>query len=408
MQHAVREDPPPAASPDEIRLADYLQKLRDGWLAIVLGVAAGLALGFGVFAITPRTYEATTTLRVTASKVGETPAVREGPADFIAVVANQRVASEVVQALAPWDMTAQALLRRVIVESVPASTLIRVRVRLPDPERAALVANQFADRAIALSSELSSRESVTARDRLRAQLEDARKQLEEASARYEAFRRTSQVEALKSDVEALLKQRSELLTLFVELEGERASLAQAERERAARNRIDVLRRALDVDAEASAAAGRAGIATNGPNGAAMQLRTEVVSDVFEKVDGDVARLRTRVAGLQRQWSELAEVRKLGGARATTLSRYYEADRQRQQLAVERDLAEQVYKDIATTYEKARVRVQTGSATLQLLDSALVPDQHVAPRRSALLAVGALSGLLTGAIIALARRRGRAA
>jgi polysaccharide biosynthesis transport protein len=404
LHNPKRDDAAPLD--DEIRLSDYAARLQRGWPLQLVGVIVGIAIALAVYSATPSVYEAAATLRVATSKVGEAPAAREGVVDFVSVVANQRVASEVVSRLrlAERGLTAPILLRsRVFVEPIPASTLLRIRVRVSDAPLAAAIANQFAERAVALTGELNSRESVEARDRLRVQLEDARKQFDDASDRFATFRTESSIEALKSDVEALLDERRELLVIASALENARGSLAAAERERAARTRIDVLHRALDTDPEAASAMQRDGAAVD-PK---LQIRSEEVSQAYDTIDEDVARLRTRVAGLEREWNRLADVRNLSGRQRATLSSFYAAERRGQQLSVQRDLAEQVFKDVAGTYEKARLRVETGSATLQVVDVALTPDQPVAPSVSAHLAIGGLGGWVIGAGVALWRRRDRA-
>jgi succinoglycan biosynthesis transport protein ExoP len=406
LHNPRREDAAPLD--DEIRLSDYADRLRRGWPLQLGGAIVGIVAALALYSTTPYVYEAAATLRVATSKVGEAPAAREGVVDFVSIVANQRVASEVVSQLKLGEhgLTPQALLRsRVFVQPIPASTLIRIRARVSDAALAAAIANEFARRAVTLTGELNGRESVEARDRLRLQLEDARKQFDDASERVATFNTQSGIEALKSDVDGLLDERKELLSLFVSLENARGSLTAAERERAARTRIDVLRRALDTDSEAASAL--QGNAAAAPRESQLQLRSEAVSETYDKIDQEVARLRTEVAGLEREWNRLGDVRNLSGPQAATLAKFYAADRQGRQLIVQRELAEQVFKDVASTYEKARLRVETSSATLQVVDVALTPDQPVAPSKSAHLAVGMLGGWVLGAAVALLRRGSRA-
>jgi uncharacterized protein involved in exopolysaccharide biosynthesis len=209
------------------------------------------------------------------------------------------------------------------------------------------------------------------------QLEQSQKRLSQAEQRLESFKRQAQLELLRKDVDALLGQRGALLALLVDIQAEKARLSQAEALLKGKEKIETLKRSIDTDPAAMEAARRGA----GDSGSVLplQLRNEFVNPVYESLDQVIATSQTRLAGLEKQKSELVDVRRLDADQQAKLTLLYEREMELSRLQTEYDLSKEVYVDVAKRYEQARLQVAGRSAQLQVMDSALPPDRAISPR-----------------------------
>jgi len=390
------------AGDDGINLMDYVLALwRRRWLVaagtLVVGAAA-LVLGL----VAQPTYEATVKLIVAPPKTtqaGETsPTVTI--ASFRALMENQTIAAKVIGEFGldkpPLRLTAARLLRtRVTIEGIRETNVVVIKVRLNDAELAARVANRYGELVIALAQRLNQDETVRARDLIKAQLDSSQKRFGDAESRLEEFRRVAQVEALRRDVDTLLGQRAGLLPLLVEIQVEKARLARAEEQLAARERINTVRRTIDADpalVEAARETVRDPASLLG-----LQLSSEYVNTVYESLDQQVAAGRTRLSGLEKQRAELVDVRKLDAMQLAQLNLLYAREAELDRLQTEFDLAKNIYIDVASRYEQARLQVAGRSAQLQVAEQALAPDRPTAPRVARNAAVAFVLGFMLTAV-----------
>jgi uncharacterized protein involved in exopolysaccharide biosynthesis len=154
-------------------------------------------------------------------------------------------------------------------------------------------------------------------------------------------------------------------------------------------RVDVLKKTIDSEpalADAARAQGREGGAPPG-----LQLHSEAIDQVYQELDTAAATSRAKLASLQKERSELVDVRKIGASQMPLLMRLYEREATLARREVERDLAEKIYEDISQRYEAARLQVAGRSAQLMILDPAVPADQPVSRQVARKTAVAALVG-----------------
>jgi uncharacterized protein involved in exopolysaccharide biosynthesis len=385
----------------EIDLMPYLEMVWRHRLAIT-----AVTLLFGVVAFvlswrTPPTFEARAQVIVTTPKVGSEPGAAANVTTFRGFLDNQSLAAQVIQDTGlknpPYLLTPSSFLaEHTTVRIVPDTSIIAISVRLSEPTRAAAAANRFAKAAVELAQRLSQEETVTARDMIKTQLDQSRTRLEQAVAQLENFRKKAQIDLLRKDVDALLGQRGGLVALLVDIQAEKARLAEAEALFAKRERIETLKRSIDTDPAAMEAARRSGSANVLP----LELRNEYFNPVYESLDQVIATSRTKLAGQEKQKTELIDVRRLDANQQAKLSLLYEQETQLSQLQTEYDLSRTVYLDVATRYEQARLQVAGRSPQLQILDQALVPERPIAPRPRRTAALGAATGFGLSVLAAL--------
>lgn len=408
MQETSSGEQRPAAhdiDDDEIDLMQYVLTIwRRKWLIVgVAGMCAAVVLGIGL--VSPRTYEATVSLIVTPPKTGAagelSPAV--SVATFRSLVDNRTLAAQVVGEFklnaAPFRLTAQRFLEQcVTVENVRDTNVVTITVRLPDGALTAKVANRYAELAEQLAQRLSQDEGVRVRDYIKTQLDQSRERLQAAETRLETFKKSAQMELLRKDVDATLDQRGTLLQLLVEIQTEKASLARAEQELSSRTQVGTIRRTIDTDPALMEAARETGGGLKGVLG--LETKNEYVSSVYEDLDQVIATSRTRLAGLEKQKSELIDVRKLDSSQLAQLSLLYERETELSRLTTEFDLAKKIYVDVATRFEDARLQVVGRSAQLEVSDAALAPDRPAGPKVGRNMAIAFVVGLLLSMVAVL--------
>lgn len=388
---------------EDIDVGKYLSVLRPYLLRLGVAAMIGAAAAVTIALISPREYEAETSLAVSRSKLteglGETTAV----ANFMPFITNRGLAGQIIKEFGlekpPYSASPTTLFGSVVnVSPVRNSTVIVVSSRMFDPSLAAKVVNRIGELATDAVRSSSQQEAVQARDYIKVQTDDARARFEQSALRLREFREASQVELVKKDVEAALTEREGLLKLLMNIQGERSGLAAAEAELKSRPRVDVTKRAIDSD-PAMVEAARNGGATNV---LPLQLRTEEISPVYNKLDEKIAVARAKLASLEGKRSVL-RTRNLDDAKLQALTALYRIEETLTRLEVERDVAEKVYQQMVTSYETARLTVAGRSSALQVVAAAVPPDVPVSRQVGRKALLGAVLGLLVALTLIVAWR-----
>jgi uncharacterized protein involved in exopolysaccharide biosynthesis len=408
---------PDAAWLDEpIDLGQYVRRAsrRPGLLAV--GALAGALAAFVLASIRPVLYEAVTTMLVVSASGSDAPA---NVMSYRALVENLTIAAEVIEELAldqpPSRLTPQRFLHEAVVvddlrgrsvQELRFPIVLRLKVRLNDPEKAAEAGRLLARRAIALNEEITRRDASMRRGDLKAHLQDAAKRLQAAEQELVTYHNATQLDLVAKDVDAALEERGGLLKLLIEIEAEKARLAAVEAELARQEPVLSVGRAVEAE-EALRRASRPEDDQEEVSG--LDLSNPFVNPVYQTLEYQVAINRSKVAALEGERRELIDVRKLDGDNLKELANLYRSKIELRGLESSYELAEKVHADIALRYEQA-VTVTLGSGVLmQIIDEGRIPDRPLPRGRLRWTAVGLVCGLMLGAVVALARPgHGRAA
>src|SRR5687768_3023027 len=122
-------------------------------------------------------------------------------------------------------------------------------------------------------------------------------------------------------------------------------------------------------------------------------RTESLNKVYEDLDTEAATTRSYLASLEKQKTELVDVRKLNASSLAALNRLYELEGELARREVEYDLAEEIYMEISKRYEEASLQVVGRSAELSVIDPAVPADRPKARNVARNTVVAAIAGLL---------------
>jgi uncharacterized protein involved in exopolysaccharide biosynthesis len=375
---------------DDIDLLRYGRFLASHWFLLATGAVAGALAGLVIASRAPVLYQATATMTVT-QPLGTT-ALALSPATSRALLANMTLVSETLNELQlnRGGLTPQAFVEdHLEIQPVPTTTLLRVNVSLPDPEKARLAAKLLAEKAVALSRRVDQDGAVAVRDALKIQVDESAQRFDQAQDRLLKFKSSAQVDMLQAQTDSKLERRFQMSRLAIELESEKARLASMGRAVS----IDLPRRDTQrAGREASELPSVDGNPSPSPVSGMLQY--------------EMAASRARVASLEKEYKET--VGATGGAGAVKeLSELYRRKMELSRLEADYDVSKRVYSDLGTKYEEARGRVAGNSAQLRILDAPVLPDRPLPRRRPQFAILGGLVGMMFGAAAALVINRRRA-
>jgi protein tyrosine kinase modulator len=378
----------------------YVRAILRRWPLILIGLLLGGVLGFWYAARQPLTYEGVTTLLVVPP--AQSSGAQINPATFRAIVENGTLAAQVIDELKLQGITAQGFVERALaVEEVRGTSVVKVKVFLPDPKLAADASRRLAQKAIALTQQITQQEGASIQEQLKNHLNDAQARLRTAEKELLTYKQSAQVDLIKGDTDAQLKERGGLISLMVEIEAERARLAAAETEiKRQQPLLSAPRTPGAEDALRRTQAASRGGAKGEVNSEHLDLTNAYVNPVYQTLDFQIATSRTRIAALEKQRDELINGRKLGGKELAELSELYRRQIEQARLQANFDLATRVYSDLAVKYEQSRTQPFGNIAQLQVVDAALPPDRPVSRRRLQYGVFGASVGLVGFVMLAL--------
>lgn len=259
---------------------------------------------------------------------------------------RRQVLQKVRPVFAGMDMDDSRILawleRYVKIELLRHSSLVRISVRSREAEQSALIANRYAEEAVANAAQLNKGMSTNAVIWLQAQIEVQRKELDKAEQLLLDFRKQNPLDTLEAQRdtsrESLLAynkqlteasgRRDELLARYTVRHPE--VLAQDQVIAAARRQYD------------------------------DQLKTT------EALESKIAQVRMRLNALER----------------------------------ERDASELTFKGILNRIEEARLSADENTATMQISDRAEVPERPVWPRKALILILSVFLGGVIGTFLVL--------
>jgi uncharacterized protein involved in exopolysaccharide biosynthesis len=388
----------------EIDLRPYVNALwRRRFVIAVVTVIAGV-IAFTVAIRSVRVYEASVILGVSASKLNDNAAaIAVTTANFRPIVGSRVVAQQVVTAFhldgPPYQFSASSFLENAVqIEEIRNSGLLRLAVRLREPQLTANVANALAKSAVDYSQSLNQNEAIRARDFLKTQLDTARDRLQHAESALTRFKETAQVELAQADVAAIIDQRKSLLQLLVDIEATKARVLQAQQALNDHQSIVVLNRTL-LDDPAFLEAARAA-AKPSDNLVGLQMRSESLNGVYQSIDRNLTEDRSELAALEKRRQQLVNVRGLSGSQIAKVRELYDKQGTQVRLETEFNLAQRNYVDVASKYDGARLQVAARSTELDVIDPAVPPEHPLSRQVLSRTAVGIAVGFGIGVVGAL--------
>lgn len=220
------------------------------------------------------------------------------------------------------------------------SGILRLTYTAGDPETARQTLDAIAQAYLGQNADRSAAEAESSLEFVESQLPDARSAVQEAEAALNSFREKEQAIDLGSEGEALLTQIRSLESELLDIEGLEEELA----ERFTRSHPE-----------------------------------------YQRLLANKARLEERLASLRE------EVRGLPSTQREVLN-----------LTRELELAQEVYAQLRTRAQELQVLRASNIGNVRVIDTARTAQNPIAPRKSLILALSVLIGLLAGTAVALTR------
>jgi G-rich domain on putative tyrosine kinase len=246
-QSVSTETSPHAVSPypqmeEELNLGRYVRILRSYWLIILVGMMVGAIAGFVGASLRPVLFEGVTTILIGRSNSVVTTASSR------ALLENNSIAAQTLTEIGLPISPQLFVLNALVVEQLPGTNVMKVRVKLGDPVKAAAASRVLSQKAVELNRRVASDEGSAVRAQLKGLLEEATARLKSAETEHLRYEDQAQIELLKKDTERMIAERGDLLRLRIDIETEKARLAAAEEEIKKQERVYSLPRAVAAEA----------------------------------------------------------------------------------------------------------------------------------------------------------------
>ena len=387
------------------RLVTRVGKLRLHWHWIVAGAATCAAAALAVSLFLPKIYRATTYIMVSESKIGSGSG--EAPwqqlatlPTFIPFVDNDAVIGESIKEFhldrPPYNLTVDRFRRKGYLDvQIPKSTrLLEINITFPNARMAADLANDLSKRAVQFNDQMNAADTLSTRNFLKRQLEEAAERLTKAAAQQLKIQQEAQMEDREKELSILLAEKEGLSTHLEQL---RLALAQDQgREKtlkpalAAQPRTYELKKSVIADRFLERAVEKVN-----PSDAPLSMTEESLNATRESIQKDLVKASVdasaEAAGSQEAEARLGQVSKQISSLLDRLTALRNAVEQADQ---EYNLASEAVKTASHEYQNASVTVSSKSQDLKLIAPAIIPERPIRPR----IVLNTLLGFLLGAML----------
>jgi len=417
---ALLDDP----SDDEIDLGEYVRTVIRHWRMVVgLAVVAALA-ALGVSFLQPRVYEARAMVAITKPQYVMNFDPRIGSSADLAPPAKALIglatSDDVLAALASSPagaslpagaQSADALRKMLAAESTADPSLVALKVRAENPEKAAALANAWAEALVTRARDVygQGQGDVTY---FEARLAEADQSLARAEADLAAFQARSELSVLKArlsalqdDQKAYLAEQQAIARLMVDVEGLRKKVAAYPPDADVAVGDDLTALLLEIKAFSAQTTTSVQTTTSGQTTTSVQT----ASPIQLQLGGAEVSSSKRAGDLQKSLASLSE--NLSAKSSATQARLGEItpqilklqgqvqqlENESGRLTLARDLAKETYQTIARKAEEARIAAQASRGQVAIASQASPPSEPASSRRLLTVAVASVLGLLVGII-----------
>ncbi|MBC7264796.1 MAG: hypothetical protein H5T64_10655 [Chloroflexi bacterium] len=394
---------------EEIDLREYVAVLVKHWKAIVAVTAVAAIAALVVSLLLPPTYEATAICVATKPKyqmqfdpkIQSLVDLQVPSKAYAALAKNAELERGIIEtlgaALLPQERTIEGLQCMLTVSTPTDPSVIQLKARSSDPQKAALLANTWAELFVQQINELYG-QSLDEQRRIEGQLAVADQNLKIAEDALIEFQKRSQIATLQAQIEAELEALSSYLAATKNLElviQDAQSLKenlqmQGAGPVAVSSGLSTL--FLEIDSLNSAA--RLPVQLQIPIDESIAASTSISQQV-QYLDNFMATLKAKQQAIAMAADEIpARILELQGA----LQR---EQTERDRLARARDVARETYLTLSRKADEVRIATQVDEGELRIVSQAEAPREPVAPKKGVNTAIAGVLGLMVGVLGAFA-------
>lgn len=375
---------------DEIDLQRYVRFFTSHWLVLLGGVLAGAVVAFLASSFIPLRYQSTATLMI-AQPAGTTPLVLT-PATAKTLLVDPPMVAQTIEELGldrEGVSTQRFIDESLDIEPIPSTNLVRLSVVLHDPTKARLAASLLASKAIDLSGRIGRDTPAESRKAIEKQLKEADQNLKDVEQRLVKFKSTANLDAVKSETTSRTLRKTDVDSVVIALDSERARLAALEQELAHQ----------PAELRAPLPRGAAGEVRSRQSPGAPPIEPDPLANpVYTMLQYDIAQSRATISQLERKQRETLAMTS-GAAIANRRSELYDAELQLARLQAEYDARFRIYNAVLSQYEEAG-RPAASAAQLQMVTAPVQADLPMPRNRRHYALLGGVLGLTCGIIAAL--------
>lgn len=410
-----------------MNLTQALLILRARWLIVLLAPLLTVAAAIGVTLLTPKTYQATTSLVLNYK--GSDPVTGQAMASQllpgymqtqIEIVGSQSVALKVVDALKLAegdeirqrfetatggkgelrDWLASALLGKLAVAPARESSVLQISYTGTDPNMAARVANGFAAAYLQTSIELKVQPSQRTAVYFDGQVRQLRDKLEEAQQRLSKYQQENGIVSTDRSVDVESVRLNELSSQAVVAQGLAMEAAARGRSAQGSGSPDVANNPLIQNLKMQLGTAEAKLSE-------IAQRLDKNHPQYQSAKAEVDKLRAELAAQVRQTSETVSananiLRQRGDEAAAALraqrDKVLRLNRARDEMTVlskEVDSAQRAYDTVAQRLAVTNIEAQANQSDVAVLTPALAPFKPYGPKMMLNTLIGLAAGLLLG-------------
>lgn len=393
----------------EVELIDYLRILWKWKWSIIGGTMLFVLIGLVFSMFATKTYKATATLLVAESKIpppqgagGGTANAGISPETFEAILNSQSLAAEAIRHFGLEKtssvMTPERFRRTVIsVETRPTARLLSISAVLPDAQLAADVVNFISEKAVALNTMLNQSDTVSAKDYIQNQRDNAKETMEKAQAALVDFRRTANLKSLRADQRILLGAKAKLAQLYrdytINLAGLQTSVVELKADLTKHEPLLTVYKSIFSDTTMlTAAQQRSPMDLKALS--ALQLKSQEINRVYQDIQKKLINRETALVAAQSRRDDVEQKLKETDAKlAEVEKRIAETEARLEELTRNYTLEKTAYELFTTKLNEASISVASRSSELKVVDPASVPTERYRPRILLNLVVAGMLGAM---------------
>jgi chain length determinant protein EpsF len=410
-----------------MNLTQALLILRARWVIVLLAPLLTVAGAIGVTLLTPKTYQATTSLVLNYK--GSDPVTGQAMASQllpgymqtqIEIVGSQSVALKVVDALKLAegdeirqrfqaatggqgelrDWLASGLLGKLAVQPARESSVLQISYTGTDPNMAAKVANGFASAYLQTSIDLKVQPSQRTAVYFDGQVRQLRDKLEEAQQRLSKYQQENGIVSTDRSVDVESVRLNELSSQAVVAQGLAMEAAARGRSAQGTGSPDVANNPLIQNLKMQLGTAESKLSE-------IAQRLDKNHPQYQSAKAEVDKLRTELAAQVRQTSDTVSananiLRQRNDEAAAALraqrDKVLRLNRSRDELTVlskEVDSAQRAYDTVAQRLALTNIEAQANQSDVAVLTPALAPFKPYGPKMMLNTLIGLAAGLLLG-------------
>ncbi len=381
-------------TPDEINLMDYIQVIRKRKWLIIIGTLICMVVAGIVSFLLPKIYEAKTYLMVTSPKYQVEFATKEGPRistpifenvsaeTFSKMILNEHTAKTVLTKLGlnnpAHEYTVTQILRQVKIEYPRNTNLILLKVQDKSKDRAAQIANEWAETFMERNEEVVSKETRNTYDFVIGQLENAKRSLKSAEEEWEKSQKANKIDLLREQISGKIKQ-------IVQYEGKlddsnRSLMVEKARYEELTAQIKEQGRTMPVDK------GLIGKEEINPIYVGLSSRSADTAVNIQSLNAEILQLKENIKNLNQEVSGLKK-------------QLAEQELFQTRLGREVNTARNTYEILSKKGEETKVSAAIKATTIQVSVPAIPPEFPIKPKKPLNVMMAGVVGLLASIMVA---------